>query len=135
MNSEILNNLQIFTTLLDSANKSTERIIMSIKREDWEAVEFCILNRDRVLNLIEERQVSIDVQINAMEKSQIDSEFISLIKAWAFDTESWINHTIEADKNILLSLENNKKSITIEIAKLFKSKQAFNGYDLSNTSA
>lgn len=135
MNNDLLKHFQDFTSLLDNTNKSTDRIMKSIEREDWDAVEFCILNRDRAIKIIEERQLAIDTLINSIDKSDITPEFIDLVKAWAFDTESWIKYTIKADENILVSLESNKKSITAEIAKLFKSKQAFNGYDLSSTSA
>ena len=134
MNNELTQHLQAFTSLLDNTNRSTQRIIKSIEREDWEAVEFCILNRDRAISLIEEKQAAIDTHINGVDKNHITPEFIALIKAWAFDTEAWIKYTMKADENILVSLEGSKKSITIEITKLFKSKQAFNGYDLSSTS-
>ena len=128
--------LQNYCSLIDFANKSTAKIISSIDKEEWKSVEFNILNRDRVITQIENVQTLIENGLQELISSNsVSIDIKNIIKAWSEDTNSWILSTIKSDESILVSLDQHKSATSLEIVKLFKSKQAFKGYDLSSTSA
>jgi hypothetical protein len=135
MENTLYSYLQNYCSLIDFASKSTIKIINSIDKEEWKSVEFNILNRDRIITQIENVQTLIENSLQELiSNNAVSADIKNIIKAWSHDTNNWILATVKSDENILIKLENYKSSTSLEIAKLFKSKQAFKGYDLSSTS-
>lgn len=132
MISNLINKLQSFTIRLDQGTKSTKAIILAIKREDWKSVEFEITNRERILNIIGLEQEKIEKLINGLIMEEINAENMNLIKSWAFDTQKWINKTADKDDHIIKILNQSRDETTQKIAMIFKSKQAFRGYNLND---
>ena len=124
--------LQAFTARLDLGSKSTQAIIKAIQHGDWETVEFETNNRARILNIISADQASIEKVINNLIDEEVTSQNLSLIKSWAFDTQAWIDKTAHQDDVIVEALNNSKDEITKDLAGLFRSKQAFRGYNLND---
>lgn len=134
MIDNLIQRLQAFTSRLDSGSRSTNNILKAIQHGDWEAVEFETNNRARLLNVIAEDQGHIEKIINNLIDEEVTSENINLIKSWAFDTQSWIDKTAREDDIIIAALNNSKDEVTKDLASLFKSKQAFRGYNLNDVS-
>lgn len=132
MISNLINKLQSFTSRLDQGSKSTNGIINAIQNENWGAVEFETNNRARILNIIAMEQEKIEKLINGLIAEEINSESMALIKSWAFDTQNWISETADKDDQIIDMLNHSKDETTKEIAAMFKSKQAFRGYNLND---
>lgn len=132
MINNLIQRLQTFTTRLDLGSKSTHKILKAIQHGDWAAVEFETNNRARLLNVIGQDQANIEKIINNLIDEEVTSENINLIKSWALDTQSWIDKTAKEDDIIVSALNNSKDEVTKDLASLFKSKQAFRGYNLND---
>ncbi len=130
MIDNLIQRLQAFTTRLDLGSKSTHNILKAIQHGDWSTVEFETNNRARLLNVIAQDQSFIEKIINSLIDEEVTSENINLIKSWALDTQTWIDKTAKEDDIIVAALNNSKDEITKDLASLFKSKQAFRGYNL-----
>lgn len=134
MITNLIQKLQAFTNRLDSGSRSTNTILKAIQHGNWKAVEFETNNRARLLNIIAKDQGHIEKIINNLIDEEVTSENINLIKSWAFDTQSWIDKTAKEDDTIIAALNNSKDEVTKDLASLFKSKQAFRGYNLHDVS-
>jgi len=132
MIDNLIHKLQDFTTRLDLGTKSTNNILKAIQHGDWDFVEYETNNRARILNIISTEQIYIEKIINNLIDEEVTSENIKLIKSWAFDTQSWIDKTALLDEKIIEALNNSKDEVTKDLAGLFKSKQAFRGYNLND---
>ncbi len=134
MIDNLVQRLQSFTSRLDQGSKSTNNILKAIQHGDWDGVEFETINRARILNIISTDQIYIEKVINNLIDEEVNPENINLIKSWAFDTQKWIDKTAHQDDIIIEALNNSKDEITKDLAGLFKSKQAFRGYNLNDVS-
>ncbi len=132
MIDNLIQRLQAFTSRLDLGSKSTHNILKAIQHGDWTTVEFETNNRARLLNVIGQDQAQIEKVINNLIDEEVTSENINLIKSWALDTQSWIDKTAREDDIIVAALNNSKDEVTKDLASLFKSKQAFRGYNLND---
>jgi hypothetical protein len=132
MIDNLIHKLQDFTTRLDLGTKSTNNILKAIQHGDWDFVEYETNNRARILNIISTEQIYIEKIINNLIDEEVTSENIKLIKSWAFDTQSWIDKTALLDEKNIEALNNSKDEVTKDLAGLFKSKQAFRGYNLND---
>ncbi len=132
MIDNLIYRLQAFTSRLDLGSKATQTILKAIQHGDWDTVEYETNNRARILNIISADQSSIEKVINNLIDEEVNAENIALIKSWAFDTQTWIDKTAHQDEIIIEALNNSKDEITRDLAGLFKSKQAFRGYNLND---
>jgi tRNA nucleotidyltransferase (CCA-adding enzyme) len=134
MHDRLFIKIQEFTILIENNLKLSNNIYECTIERALDLIENHIENRDRSLNIIELTQIEIEKSINALTATEMDHQTIDIIKSWAKETQDWINNTISIDQSILVNLESEKDQTTQEIIQVFKSKQAFKGYDLSDVS-
>jgi Tfp pilus assembly protein PilW len=128
----LMEKLQNFTDRLDQGSRCTASILKAIELREIAAVENLTNNRERLLNIVAKEQEDIEKVINSIIDEELTPENINIIKSWAFDTQNWINAIADKDDQIIEMLNESKDETTREIAGLFKSKQAFRGYNLND---
>ncbi len=132
MIDRLVEKLQHFTDRLDQGTKCTLDIISTIEEQNFSAIELLTSNRERLLSIVSFEQEAIEKVINSVIDEELTPENINIIKSWAFDTQNWINQIADMDDQIIEMLNESKDETTREIANLFKSKQAFRGYNLND---
>jgi hypothetical protein len=132
MINRLIERLQNFTVRLDQGTKCTNNILKAIEARDMQAIENLTNNRERLLNLVGVEQEEIEKVINSIIDEELTPTNINIIRSWAYDTQNWINLIADKDDQIIEMLNESKDETTREIASLFKSKQAFRGYNLND---
>ncbi len=131
MLNEIFTSIQTHLSMLDLALLSSKKISSFAQLENLDSVLAETDNRDRLISAIGTIQASIEKQINQLNASTLQAEDINILKSWFYDLTVWSDKMIEADKETVEILSQQKDDTTKEIAHLFKSKELFKGYNHS----
>lgn len=129
MLNEILGSIQTHLSMLDLALASSKKITAHAQLENLDAVVSETENRERLVNAIGTIQGSIEKQINQLNAALLQPEDINILKSWFYDLSLWSDKMIEADKETVEILSQQKEDTTKEIAHLFKNKELFKGYN------
>jgi hypothetical protein len=129
MLNEILGSIQTHLSMLDLALASSKKITAHAQLENLDAVVSETENRERLVNAIGTIQGSIEKQINQLNAALLQPEDIKILKSWFYDLSVWSDKMIEADKETVEILSQQKEDTTKEIAHLFKNKELFKGYN------
>ena len=125
----IFENIQTHLSMLDLALTSSKKISNYAQQENLDSVVSETENRDRLINAIGTIQGSIEKQINQLNAALLKAEDINILKSWFYDLSVWSDKILEADKETVEILSQQKDDTTKEIAHLFKSKELFKGYN------
>ena len=131
MLNDILGSIQTHLSMLDLALASSKKIGAYAQVENLDAVVSETDNRERLVNAIGTIQGSIEKQINQLNAALLQPEDINILKSWFYDLSVWSDKMIEADKETVEILSQQKENTTKEIAHLFKNKELFKGYNHS----
>lgn len=129
MLNEILGSIQTHLSMLDLALASSKKIAAYAQLENLDAVVSETENRERLVNAIGTIQGSIEKKINQLNAALLQPEDINILKSWFYDLNVWSEKMIEADKETVETLSQQKDNTTKEIAHLFKNKELFKGYN------
>lgn len=129
MLNDILGSIQTHLSMLDLALASSKKISAYAQLENLDAVIAETDNRERLVNAIGTIQGSIEKQINQLNAALLQAEDINILKSWFYDLSVWSDRMIEADKETVEILSQQKDDTTKEIAHLFKNKELFKGYN------
>jgi hypothetical protein len=129
MLNDILGSIQTHLSMLDLALASSKKIGAYAQVENLDAVVSETDNRERLVNAIGTIQGSIEKQINQLNAALLQPEDINILKSWFYDLSVWSDKMIEADKETVEILSQQKDNTTKEIAHLFKNKELFKGYN------
>jgi hypothetical protein len=129
MLNDILGSIQTHLSMLDLALASSKKIGAYAQIENLDAVVSETDNRERLVNAIGTIQGSIEKQINQLNAALLQPEDINILKSWFYDLSVWSDKMIEADKETVEILSQQKDNTTKEIAHLFKNKELFKGYN------
>ncbi|MCP4913843.1 MAG: hypothetical protein GY909_12090 [Oligoflexia bacterium] len=124
--------IMIHTDIFDAINKSTNNLIVAMKNDDVDKIEFFIDNRDHVINLSKEVYSRIESFINNLPQEELTKENIEIIKSWSFDLSDQINSVQAKDNEIIEMLNEMKTNVGKEIGDIYKISQKFKGYNLNN---
>jgi hypothetical protein len=127
MLNDILGSIQTHLSMLDLALASSKKIGAYAQVENLDAVVSETDNRERLVNAIGTIQGSIEKQINQLNAALLQPEDINILKSWFYDLSVWSDKMIEADKETVEILSQQKDNTTKEIAHLFKNKELFKG--------
>ncbi len=129
MLNEILGSIQTHLSMLDLALASSKKIAAYAQLENLDAVVSETDNRERLVNAIGTIQGSIEKQINQLNAALLQADDINILKSWFYDLSIWSEKMIEADRETVEILSQQKDNTTKEIAHLFKNKELFKGYN------
>ena len=129
MLNEIFEGIQTHLSMLDQALSSSKKISSYAQIENLEAVIAETDNRDRLISAIGTIQASIEKQINQVNAALLQADDINILKNWFYDLTVWSDKMLEADKETVEILSQQKDDTTKEIAHLFKNKELFKGYN------
>ena len=129
MLNDLFENIQEHLGLLDLALASSQKISSFAQLEDLDGVVNETDNRERLVNVIGHVQQIIENQINQLNAALLQPEDINILKSWFYDLSVWSDKMIEADKETVEILSQQKDNTTKEIAHLFKNKELFKGYN------
>ena len=129
MFNDIFESIQTHLSMLDQALSSSKKISSYAQLENLDAVIAETDNRDRLISAIGTIQASIEKQINQVNAALLQADDINILKSWFYDLSGWSDKMIEADKETVEILSQQKDETTKEIAHLFKSKELFKGYN------
>ena len=99
---------------------------------DRESVFSRIENRDRLLNIVFQIQERIEAMLNIIDPSFVNEELTSKTRNWVNNLTLAITQIEELDQRIMVKLSDEKSELAKEISFLFKNKEKFKGYNLSN---
>lgn len=129
MLNEIMISIQGHLAMLELALSSSKKITAFASLENLDAVVAETENRERLVNIIGKLQSTIENQINQLNAAALQDDDIMILKAWFHDLSVWSDRMIEADKETVEILSQQKENTTKEIAHLFKNKELFKGYN------
>lgn len=118
--------------LLNSALKITLEGLNELEVNDYSSITDTYDNRQRVINLINNKQREIEDYLHNLPKTLVNKPLIAKVKNWFDQMNDLITQITTLDQKIVDKLENHKDETIREIAQVFKSKEAFEGYNLSN---
>ena len=128
VNTQIMQHLD----LLEALTRSTKLLLEVTTRSDIQLIEQVTNNRDRLINVIKSIQIAIENEIQSFTPGSIKPDQISILKSWSSEVNKIISMNDEIDQECLDKLEAQKEETTKEIATVYKTRQSFQGYDLSS---
>ena len=118
---EIQKNLISF---LDKAYALTIESLKLVQKQDFENLNNVLSNRERAINIIDSLSQNLSMYQKNMDQADVNE----------FNTQ--VSQVIEKinsiDEIVMSCLEHEKNKTQFEIAKSFKSKENFKGYNLNN---
>ena len=118
---EIQKNLISF---LDKAYALTIKSLKLVQNQEFEELNTVLANRERAINIIDSLSQNLSMFQSKMEQNEFNE----------FNTQ--VSQVIEKingiDEIVMSCLEHEKNKTQFEIAKSFKSKENFKGYNLNN---
>jgi hypothetical protein len=132
MDNQLVLLLMRHLSLLDRSEKLTYQMHKAAASGDIAKVHYESDNRERMINVIETFQTSIEDTISKAKSDKINPTFVEIMKCWSHDVNLWVERTTKIDNETTGLLEAQKEQATREIATVFKTNQQFKGYNLNN---
>lgn len=120
--------------LLNDAIAITQRLLDSASEGDATKCEHLADNRERLVNLISITQSKIENLLNQLPQTALTHSFIDQLRAWQTHLKLSIAEITNLDRKIVELLQDAKDDTTKEIRDIFKSKEMFKGYNLTDVS-
>ena len=128
----IMIHIQTHLSLLELALQSSIRIKAFAEKEDLDNVAIETDNRERVVNIVSQIQQKIELQIDQLTPTDLVEDSLPILKAWFQDLASISDKMMSVDAETIEVLAIQKEETTKEIVTIFKNKEMFKGYNLSN---
>jgi hypothetical protein len=132
MFNKIMENIQAHLALLDLALQSSTRIKFYAQTEDLDNVANETDNRERIINIVSQVQHKIEKQIDLLTAEDLFDDSLIILKSWFQDLALWSDRMTATDAETIEILAAQKEETTKEIVTIFKTKESFKGYNLSN---
>ncbi len=123
--------IQLHTDLMDRILIVTKRLFRAAKDNDIDNIEFESLNRERLINIIENVQMTIEEKLNSIFDESIKRELTPILNAWANDLGLWYETIGRIDDETTQGLEQFREETAREIAATYKGKESMKGYNLN----
>ena len=112
-------------TFLEKAYQLTTQALKLVQEQDFEKLHLVLDNRERAVGIIQSLSEKLSLYSNNTDSPEAFQEF-----------NNQVNQVIEKisamDEIITSCLEHEKNKTQFEIAKTFKNKENFKGYNLNN---
>lgn len=132
MFNSIMENIQAHLMILELAFASSVKIRTFSSSEDLNLLESETENRERIVNILAQLQYKIEGQIDQLAGSDLTNDSIPILKSWFNDLAIWTDKMTTIDAETVEILSEQKEKTTKEIVTVFKNKEKFKGYSLSN---
>jgi len=109
---------------LEKAYELTTMALKLVQKQDIDKLNEVLANRERVINIME----SLSERLSLHQKNQDPN----LVEAFNNQVNQVITKISTMDEIIMDCLEHEKSKTQFEIAKTFKNKENFKGYNLNN---
>jgi hypothetical protein len=127
----LMENIQAHLALLDLALQSSARIKSFATKKDIDGVTSETENRERIINIVGQIQSKIERQIDALAPGDLTPDSLPILKSWFQDLAHWSDKMTAIDSDTIELLADQKEETTKEIGTIFKNKELFKGYNLS----
>jgi hypothetical protein len=127
-----MENIQAHLSLLDLALNSTMRIKAFALIQDLESVANETENRERIINIVGQIQHKVEKQIDTLTSPELMNDSLPILKSWFQDLAIWTDRMTAIDADTVELLADQKEETTKEIVTIFKNKELFKGYNLTN---
>lgn len=118
------NNHVLLTDLIEKTLTLSAQCVQSIDRNDFESLTPLIEKRDKLISIIQ----TINERLEVEQKANLDMNDVEFNN----QANQLIAKIQEMDDYILARLDEEKNKTQIEIAKAFKNKENFKGYNLNS---
>jgi hypothetical protein len=127
-----MENIQSHLALLDLALQSSRKIKAYAVIEDIDNVTNETDNRERIINIVGHIQHKVEKQIDLLTAQDLSDDSLPILKSWFQDLATWTEKMTVLDSETVDILAIQKEETTKEIVTIFKNKEVFKGYNLSN---
>jgi hypothetical protein len=127
-----MENIQSHLALLDLALQSSRKIKAYAVIEDLDNVTNETDNRERIINIVGHIQHKVEKQIDLLTALDLSDDSLPILKSWFQDLATWTEKMTVLDSETVDILAIQKEETTKEIVTIFKNKEVFKGYNLSN---
>ncbi len=124
--------IMVHTDFMDHIMVSSRRLQRATLRGDMDTIEFESNNRERLINIIEQIQFTIEERLNAFSTQESIMELTPVLNAWANDLGLWYEKVGALDDETTQGLEELKEETQREIAVVYKNKEGLKGYNLNS---
>ena len=124
--------IMVHTDFMDHIMVSSRRLKRAAMRGDMDAIEFESNNRERLINIIEQIQFTIEERLNTFSTQESIMELTPVLNAWANDLGLWYERVGALDEETTQGLEELKEETQREIAVVYKNKEGLKGYNLNS---
>ena len=124
--------IMVHTDFMDHIMVSSRRLKRAAMRGDMDAIEFESNNRERLINIIEQIQFTIEERLNNFSTQESIMELTPVLNAWANDLGLWYERVGALDEETTQGLEELKEETQREIAVVYKNKEGLKGYNLNS---
>lgn len=118
--------------MFDKVIKSTELLYRMALNNMYPELAAETDNRQRLISIIAHLQNKIEIEIDKLDGESIPLYLIDILNEWKFEFSQKTHQVRQVDRKIVDLLTRNKDQISKEIAHLFKDRELFKGYNLTN---
>ncbi|EQC43267.1 hypothetical protein [Bacteriovorax sp. Seq25_V] len=129
---KVFENIMQHLDLLEALTNASQGLLAAAQNGKVDLVDQIIDNRERLINIIRKVQTNVEEEIAKFDLKTVTPEHIQIFKTWSQEVNQivYVNDKLDIETTEILT--NQKEQTTQEIASVFKNRQSFKGYDLSN---
>jgi len=132
MASQINNLLAEHKIMLAKTIKSTDLLYRMALNNMYPELVKETENRQRLISILAHFQTKIELEIDSLDPESVPSYLIDVLNEWKSEFSLKTHEIRQVDRKIVDLLTQNKDQISKEIAHLFKDRELFKGYNLTN---
>ena len=124
--------IMVHTDFMDRILVSTRRLLLATNQGDMDSIDFESDNRERMINIIEQVQFTIEERLNTFFTKESIEEVTPILNAWANDLGLWYEKIGLIDDETTQGLELMKEETAKEIGAVYRNRENFRGYNLNS---
>lgn len=132
-NNDFYLSVQRHLDLTEAVLNISQDILKAAPNGDMDSICLLLDNRERLMNLVSERQAVVEDLIGAISDINVIKTLKPIIDSWIFDTQKWSSQVQTIDQQLVQIFQEQKSKTQTELSDSFKYRQKFGGYDLSST--
>ena len=118
--------------MLDKVIKSTELIYRMGLNGMFTELTKETENRQRLISIVEHLQSKIEMEIDKLDGASIPEYLIDILNEWKYEFSQKVHNIRQVDRRVVDLLTRNKDQLSKEISHLFRDRELFKGYNLTN---
>lgn len=118
--------------LLEALTQATNSLLLAAQKAQVDTVWQITENRERLINIIRTIQTRIEDDIKELDLKTVQPEHLDIFRTWSQEVNQIIYLNDKVDQETTALLVDQKDQAQAEIGSVYKNRQSFKGYDLSN---